>query len=113
MRSRRKFAVEFKRRVVEEIKAGMMTVAQAMRQYEASSNLIYRWLDQYEHGRLENEPTAEGALENKIAELERKVGQQAMEIELLKKARDIYRQKLNERVSVRILKEASNGGARS
>ena len=112
MRSRRKFGVEFKRKVVEEVRAGLMTTAQAMRQYELSSNLVYRWIDQYEHGKLENEPTGQGALENKIAELERKVGQQAMEIGFLKKVRDAYRETLNENLSVRIPKEASNGGAR-
>lgn len=112
MRSRRKFGVEFKRKVVEEVRADILTVAQAMRQYELSSNLVYRWRDQYEHGRLDNEPSERGALENKIAELERKVGQQAMEIGFLKKVRDAYRQSLNEKPSVRIPKEASNGGAR-
>ena len=112
MRSRRKFGAEFKRRVVEEVKGGVVTMAQAIRQYELSSNLIYRWMDQYEHGRFDNQPTEQGALENKIAELERKVGQQAMEIEFLKKARDRYLARLSEKPSVRIPKEASNGGAK-
>jgi transposase-like protein len=112
MRSKRKFAVEFKRRVTEEVRGGILTMAQAIRQYELSSNLIYRWMDQYEHGKLDNAPTQQGALENKIAELERKVGQQAMEIEFLKKARDRYLATLNEKPSARIPKEASNGGAK-
>ncbi len=112
MRSRRKFGVEFKRKVVEEVRAGMITTAQAMRQYELSSNLVYRWLDQYDHGKLENEPTTQGALENKIAELERKVGRQAMEIELLKKVKDTYRRKSSEKSSVRTPREMLNGGAK-
>ena len=112
MRSHRKFGFEFKRRVVEEVRGGVVTMAQAIRQYELSSNLIYRWMDQYEHGKLENKPTEHGALENKIAELERKVGQQAMEIELLKKARDRYLEKLSEKSSVRIPKEAFNNGVK-
>lgn len=112
MRSKRKFGVEFKRRVVEEVRGGVLTMAQAIRQYELSSNLIYRWLDKYEHGKLDNTPSEQGALENKIAELERKVGQQAMEIEFLKKARDRYLATLSEKSSVRTPKEASNGGAK-
>lgn len=112
MRSKRKFGFEFKRRVVEEVRGGVLTMAQAIRQYELSSNLIYRWMDHYEHGKLENAPTEQGALENKIADLERKVGQQAMEIELLKKARDRYLARLSEKSSVRIPREGSNGGAR-
>jgi len=87
-------------------------MAQAIRQYELSSNLIYGWMNQYEHGKLNNEPFAEGALENKIAELERKVGQQAMEIEFLKKARDRYLATLNEKPLLRTLKDASGGGVK-
>ena len=112
MRKRRKFEVEFRRRVVEEVRGGILTVAQAIRQHELSSNLIYRWMDQYDHGKLDNAPSEQGALENKIAELERKVGQQAMEIELLKKARDRYLAKLSEKPSVHIPREAFTGGVK-
>lgn len=112
MRSRRKFGIEFKRRVIEEVRGGVLTMAQAIRQYELSSNLIYRWMDQYEHGKLDNVATEQGALENKIAELERKVGQQAMEIGFLKKARDRYLATLSEKSSVRTPREASGGGAK-
>ena len=112
MKSRRKFGVEFKRRVIEEVRGGILTMAQAIRQYELSSNLIYRWMDHYEHGKLDNQPTEQGAFENKIAELERKVGQQAMEIEFLKKVRERYLAKLSEKPSVRTPKEASGGGAK-
>ena len=113
MRSHRKFGVEFKRRVVEEVKGGVLTMAQAIRQYELSSNLIYRWTDQYEHGKLDNKPTEQGAFENKIAELERKIGQQAMEIELLKKVRDRYLEKLSEKTFTHTPREASDRGAKS
>jgi len=112
MRSKRKFGIEFKRRVVEEVRGRVVTMAQAIRQYELSSNLIYRWMDQYEHGKLDNEPSAQGALENKIADLERKVGQQAMEIEFLKKARDRYLATLSEKSSVHTPREVSGGGAK-
>jgi len=112
MKSRRKFEKDFKRKVAEEVRSGILTTAQAMRQYVLSSNLVYRWLDQYEHGKFENEPTDHGALENKIAELERKVGQQAMEIELLKKLRDSYREKLNVRPSACMPGAVFPGGAR-
>jgi transposase-like protein len=112
MRRHRKFGIEFKRRVIEEVRGGVLTMAQAIRQYELSSNLIYRWMDHYEHGKLDNAPTEQGAFENKIAELERKVGQQAMEIEFLKKARDRYLATRSEQSSVRISKEASSEGAK-
>ncbi len=112
MKARRKFAVEFKRKVVEEVRSGVLSVAQTMRQYELASNLVYRWMDEYDHGKLNNEPTAQGALENKIAELERKVGRQAMEIEFLKKTEDVYRAKLSAQLSGPIRKEVSSGGVK-
>ena len=89
MGARRKFTIEFKRDLIEQIKSGAAGVTQASREHEISPTLIYKWLDKYEHGKLNNEPSEKGALENKIAELERKVGQQAMEIDLLKKLRVI------------------------
>ena len=109
----RKFSLEFKKNLVEEIKSGALTIAQAVRQHELSPTLIYRWRDQYEHGKLNNEPTERGAFENKIAELERKVGQQAMEIDLLKKAREHYARSLREKSSVPILRVVSGNGAKS
>lgn len=113
MRTKRKFNVEFKKKLVEDIKAGVLTTAQACRQNELSHTLIYRWTDQYEHGKLENEPTEKGALENKIAELERKIGQQAMEIDLLKRARERYAQSLKEKSLAPASREVSGNGARS
>lgn len=110
---KRRFNLEFKRKVVEEVKSGLLTKAQAARQYELGENLIYRWMNDYDHGRFNNGPTVEGALENKIAELERKVGQQAMEIDLLKKARAYYQHELNAKSSRIIPQVPSNGGAKS
>ena len=112
MRTRRRFGIEFKRKVVQEIQTGVLSAAQAIREYELSSNLIYRWMDDCDHGKLENEPTQTGALENKIASLERKIGQQAMEIELLKKARTHYQERLNEKSFAPSLKAAPNGGVK-
>ena len=113
MRSWRKFGVEFKKKVVEEIRSGVLSKAQAIRQYDLSSGLIHRWMDHYEHGKLENEPTHQGSLENKISELERKVGQQAMEIDLLKKVRSHYQKTLNEKSSAATPAGVSSKGAKS
>lgn len=113
MRTYRKFGVEFKKKLIEEIKSGLISRTQACRQHELSQTLIYRWTEQYEHGKLNNEPTDIGALENKIGELERKVGQQAMEIDLLKKAREHYARSLREKSSAPILRVVSGHGAKS
>ena len=87
--------------------------AQAIRQHELGYALIHGWMDRYERGKLNNEATEAGALKNKVAELERKVGQQAMEIDLLKKAREHYVRNLSEKSSAPSPREASANGAKS
>ncbi len=84
---RRQFTKEFKLQVVHEVQAGK-SLAQAAREHELHAGTILEW-------RKNHEKYAERAFqgngrsytdEAKIAELERMVGQQAMEIALLKKA---------------------------
>jgi len=48
MKHRRVFAVELKRRIIEELLSGMSTVAQLTRRYEISSGLLYHWKEQYQ-----------------------------------------------------------------
>ena len=84
---RRQFTKEFKLQVVHEVQAGK-SLAQAAREHELHPGTIIEW-------RRNHEKYAERAFqgngrsytdEARIAELERMVGQQAMEIALLKKA---------------------------
>lgn len=93
MKAKRQFTPEFRKQVVEEIASGVKTRAQAIRQYELSSSIIYRWQNFYEQGKLNNQPTPCGKHLNQIADLERKVGQMTMELDLLKKARAYQIQK--------------------
>ena len=113
MKSKRKFSLEFKRELVEGIKAGVLSMAQAIRQHELGYALIHGWMDRYERGKLNNEASEAGAMKNKIAEVERKGGQQAMEIDLLKKAREHYVRNLSEKSSAPSPKEVSANGAKS
>ena len=113
MKNKRKFSLEFKKNLVEEIKTGVISMAQAIRQHELCYTVLYRWKEQYERGQLNNEPSEIGAMKNKIAELERKVGQQAMEIDLLKKAREHYVRSLSEKPSALTAREILERGAKS
>lgn len=110
--ARRRFTKEFKRQAVEEVRSGLITAAEAFRKYEINSSTFYHWQAAYERGRFDNEPTHEGAFLNRIAELERKVGQQAMEIDLLKKLRQIHLEKQREARSAPVLLVPSKGGAK-
>jgi transposase-like protein len=86
MTVRRKFTREFKIGAVEQMKGGVSVVRLA-RQLEVNPNQLHLWKRQFEE-RPNSAFSGEGRRlgeENRIAELERKVGQQAMELDFLKK----------------------------
>jgi transposase len=74
MKSQRSFSAEFKRQVIEELMSGESRPAQLCRRHNISSSLLYHWKKQYSRGRFNNEPTAEGALRDRVEKLERLVG---------------------------------------
>ena len=85
MINRRTFSQEFKRQVVEELLSGESSAAQLCRRYTICRGLLYHWREQYARGKFNNEPTAEGALKDRIEKLERLVGRLTLENEFLKK----------------------------
>ena len=85
MRNQRSFSLEYKRRVVEELMSGESGPAQLCRRYNITTSLLYHWKKQYSRGKLNNEPTEEGALKDRIEKLERLVGKLTLENEFLKK----------------------------
>ncbi len=85
MRNQRSFSLEFKRQVVEELLSGKSRPAQLCRRYNISSSVLYHWKRQYSRGKLNNEPTEEAALKDRIEKLERLVGRLTLENEFLKK----------------------------
>jgi transposase len=87
MKSRRKFTKEFKQTAVNRLNSGQ-SVAEVARALEAHPSDLHRWRRELqEHGdRAFSGAGKRRAEETKVAELERKVGQQAMEIDFLKRA---------------------------
>ena len=85
MRNQRRFSLEFKRQVVEELLSGESRPAQLCRRYNISSSILYHWKRQYSRGKFNNEPTEEGALRDRIEKLERLVGRLTLENEFLKR----------------------------
>ena len=86
MGSRRVFTRDFKRKVVDEL--SFRPVEEICREYEVHKQLVYRWKREFEvnskeafsgNGKMWKE-------ESLLAKYERKIGQQAMEIDLLKKS---------------------------
>lgn len=95
MTKRRKYSPEFKAQVVLEIISGAKTQAEIARQHRIKPDLIARWRRQFlenassifERGNQRN-----GEAEARIAELERALGKKTMELEMAKKASNIFRQ---------------------
>jgi transposase-like protein len=87
MKSRRKFSKEFKQEAVTRLNGGQ-SVAEVARALEVHPSELHRWRRELqEHGaRAFTSVGKKRAEESQVAELERKVGQQAMEIDFLKRA---------------------------
>lgn len=93
MSTYRKFTKEQKREAATEALSGHLSKAAVCRKHAIAYSLLDKWITDYEHGRLDNEPTTEAGQHEKIEKLEQMVGRQAMEIEFLKKAM-VYTQEL-------------------
>src|ERR1700736_5507123 len=87
MKSRRKFTKEFKQTAVRRLNSGQST-AEVARALEVHPSDLHRWRRELqEHGeRAFNGAGNKRAEASKLAELERKIGQQTMEIDFLKRA---------------------------
>jgi transposase-like protein len=83
--SRRKFTKDVKMAAVRQLESGS-TAAEVARAFEINANLLHRWRKEYRHGPGNAFPGAGNRRWDgtKIAQLERKVGQQAVEIDFLK-----------------------------
>jgi transposase-like protein len=87
MKSRRKFTKEFKQTAVVRLQSGQ-SMAEVARALEVNPSELHRWRRELqEHGdRAFSGVGNKRAEEGRVAELERKVGRQAMEIDFLKRA---------------------------
>ena len=94
MKKRRSFSPEFKARVVLEVLSGQRSKAEACRHYQIKDSLLSRWTKQF----LERAPSLfetkhhhARAEPQRLAELERMVGRLTMELDLAKKASQLFR----------------------
>jgi transposase-like protein len=82
---RRKFTREVKLAAVQRVEAGA-TAAEVARAFEVNPNLLHRWRREFREGPGNAFPGVGKRRweEGRVAELERKIGQQALEIDFLK-----------------------------
>jgi transposase len=87
----RRYSIDFKRARVKDFESGIFSVAQIGRLYKIQSSVLYRWLKQYStlpHQtaiivEVPNSQTAKvKALEDRVALLERALGNKQLELEL-------------------------------
>lgn len=85
MGSRRQFTQEFKLAAVRRLEQGI-TIAEVARGLEVNPNVLHRWRREFRQGAGNAFPGngKQRWSEGRVAELERKVGQQALEIDFLK-----------------------------
>jgi transposase len=83
--SRRKFTREFKLAALERVERGESLAAVA-RALEINPNLLQRWRQEFRAAPSSAfpGPGQRGAEPDRVAQLERKIGQQALEIDFLK-----------------------------
>lgn len=85
LKNRRSFSADFKLRLVVQIVSGQRTLSELSREHKIKDSLLARWRDQF----LEKAPQMFGSAptgQDRIAELERELGRQHMELEVLKRA---------------------------
>jgi transposase len=87
MMSRRKFSREFKLAAIRRLQSGQ-SAAEVARGLEVHPTDLYRWRHELdEHGEHAFQGVGKKRAEqDKVAELERKIGQQTLEIDFLKRA---------------------------
>jgi transposase-like protein len=83
--SRRRFTREFKITAVRRLRQGE-SVAVLARALEVNPGLLHRWREEFRHepGKAFPGSGRRGGEPDRVAQLERKVGQQALEIDFLK-----------------------------
>lgn len=115
--SRRRFSEEFKSQRVREYEKGMFTVKEISRKYKVSVNAVYKWLRKYSYfyqnnliiveENQSNSKKLEDA-ENRIKELERKLGVKQISIDyleaLIKVAGEEYEVDLKKSLNTKVLK---------
>ena len=87
MAKRRTFTPEFKSKVALEVISGSQSTAEVCRQYSLKPQLVSRWKAEFieNAARVFQSDEQRSREQEHIAELERLVGRQALELEILKK----------------------------
>jgi transposase-like protein len=104
LRQVRVFSDTFKRQKVQELDSGLITVPELSKLYKVSVQSIYRWLHKYSINhqkgirqvvQMESEAKKTKQLLERVAELERVIGQKQLHIDYLEMLVQISSEELN------------------
>lgn len=104
IRKSRKFSEEFKKSIVNDFESGKFSVLQLERLHKINYQVIYRWIYKYSNFNEKGARIVEmkdsstqklKALEKKIKELERTVGQKQIMIDYLETMMEVAKDELN------------------
>ena len=118
IRAQRCFSEEFKKDKVRELVEKQVTVIQICRLYGVTRAAVYKWLYKYskDHQRrptlvvqMESEAYKTQRLQQRVAELERIIGQKQLEIDFLNKLFEIANEEIGYDVKKNISLKLSNG----
>jgi transposase-like protein len=98
---RRKYDADFKRQIVALVESGSVSQSQIARDHQIAGSLVGRWREQLRDGTLKDQPSArERQLEADNERLRAKIGEQVMQIDLLKKLQIYAERRRNAGTSV-------------
>jgi transposase len=88
LKNRREFSPEFKLKIAVQVVCGVKTIAELSREHKIKDSVIARWRDLLiEHaGEVFQPGRVPASSDEQVARLERVIGQQQVEIQILKKA---------------------------
>lgn len=118
VRTNRTFSEEFKKNKVKELIGKQVTVSQLSRLYGVTRTAVYKWLYRYSADyerrstlvvQMESESYKTERLQQRVAELERTIGQKQLEIDFLNKLMELASDEIGYDVKKNFSLKLSNG----
>jgi transposase len=118
LRTNRTFSEEFKKSKVKELVEKQVSVSQLSRLYGVTRPAVYKWLYRYSRDyerrstlvvQMESESYKTERLQQRVAELERTIGQKQLEIDFLNKLFELASDEIGYDVKKNFSLKLSNG----
>jgi transposase len=117
----RTFSEAFKRSKISDLEKGLISVKDLCVQYALSRTTVYKWLYLYgktEKGvktvvQMESEQVKTQLLQQRVAELERIIGQKQLQIDVLEKHIELASEEIGYDIKKKYALSRSNGSAKT